>query len=140
MEHPMRVNEEDALYRMGGLMQFGNDIFDVHKDAPQGIRTLVTVSSRVSEVRERFCKMESHAFKSMYDTGYEQTQIRRFLRMVSLSLGARCQVCLDQYETLEKKNGGIFEPALHSRNELVCDLDKARNKWRSVQYFWRQKY
>src|SRR5687767_3778152 len=32
MSHPFLDNEEEALYQIGGLMQFGNDVYDIYKD------------------------------------------------------------------------------------------------------------
>ena len=137
-ESGLAKNEEISFYKIGGLMQFGNDIFDVHKDSLQNISTLMTTAGKVEQVRREFSEMRAEAFGSFYATNYGWTAIRRLLDMVELSLCARCFVCLDQLETLEKRNGGVFDPKKHSRNELVCDLDNSKNKWRSIRYFWKQ--
>ncbi len=137
-EKEMIENEELAFYKMGGLMQFGNDIFDVYKDSVQDIHTLMTTTKEVDQVRREFRAMQSEAFGTFFSTGYGWTNIRRFLDMVELSLCARCYVCLDQWETLQVRNGGSFDPKKHSRAELICDLDNSGNKWRSIRYFWKQ--
>lgn len=133
-EHKLGKQEEEALYKMGGLMQFGNDIFDVYKDSLQDIETLMTTTKKVGNVRLMFREMQKESFHSFYQTTYRPRDIRRFLRLVSLSLCARCYVCFDQLEQVEKKNGGVFTPKFYSRQDLVCDLDKPGNKWSSVRY------
>ena len=138
-EREMIGKEENAFYRMGGLMQFGNDIFDVYKDSLQDIHTLMTTTRKVDLVRREFREMQAEAFGSFFATAYGWTATRRFLDMVELSLCARCYVCLDQLEKLEALNAGIFDPKKHSRAELICDLDNLKNKWRSIRYFWKGK-
>lgn len=137
-EHRLEKDEEDALYKMGGLMQFGNDIFDVWKDSLQNIETLMTTTKKVNDVRNIFREMQRESFNAFYQTKYRPADIRKFLRLVSMSLCARCYVCLDQLEHLEDKTGGIFSPKEYTRQELVCDLDRAGNKWRSIRYHFNQ--
>ena len=140
MENPFIAKEEEAFYLVGGMTQFGNDIFDVYKDTLNNIRTLMSTTTRVNDVRNDFRQLQAEVHAAFYETGYEKKNIREFLRMVSLSLCSRCYVCLDQLEAVEKKYGGSFIPREYSRKELVCDMDTSKNKWRSLKHFWRQKY
>jgi hypothetical protein len=134
LEEIISTAEEEALYFMGGLMQFGNDIFDVYKDSRDEISTHMTTTAHVADTRTLFRQWRDEAFGKFEGLGYKQSNLRLFLRMVSLSLCARCEVCFEQLEGVEKKNGGVFEPAKHERRELVCDLDNWGNKWKSVKY------
>jgi hypothetical protein len=140
MENPFIAKEEEAFYLVGGMTQFGNDIFDVYKDTLHDIRTLMSTTTRVNDVRNDFRQLQAKVQAAFYETGYAKKNIREFLRMVSLSLCSRCYVCLDQLEAVEKKYGGSFTPREYSRKELVCDMDTSKNKWRSLKHFWRQKY
>jgi hypothetical protein len=132
--NPLTPDEEDALYQVGGLMQFGNDIFDVYKDSLNNIETLVTTTPDINDVRLMFREMARTSFNAFYRTDYPRKNIRKFLRMVSMSLCGRCYTCLDQLEKKQKLTGGVFSPKQYSRKDLVCDLDKAGNKWNSVLY------
>lgn len=127
--------EEDTLYQMGGLMQFGNDIFDIYKDCLSHIDTLMTTAKKVNDIRIQFREMMESSFASVYQTQYAHKNIRKFHRLFSMSLCARCFVCLDQLEKKEKQSGNIFTPYQYNRQELVCDMDKGKNKWRSITYF-----
>ena len=136
--HEISKAEEEALYRVGGLTQFGNDIFDVYKDSRKNMQNLVTTSTHISDVRKIFSEMQQTTFQSFYKTNYKKSNIRNFLRLFSLGLCSRCYVCLDQLEEKEKMSGGIFSPLEYSRADLICDLDKASNKWKSVRYHLKQ--
>lgn len=139
LDQPLNASEEKALYNMGGLMQFGNDIFDVYKDSLHEIETLITATTKVDVVRKEFEKMMVSSFAPFYELGYPRRNVKKFLRMVSLSLCARCFVCLDQLEKKENETGNVFLPKQYTRDELVCDMDKGINKWRSIKYYFRLK-
>jgi hypothetical protein len=51
---------------------------------------------------------------------------------------ARCFVCLDQYENLEKISG-TFQPHTYSRQQLICDMEKPKNLLSSFSYFTKYK-
>lgn len=133
LEEDIGLAEEDALYHLGGLMQLGNDIFDVYKDSPDEVSTHMTRAQHVQDTRKLFHEWRELAFQKFMRLGYRRANLRLFFRMISLSLCARCEVCLDQLAALEK-NGQAFQPALYNREQLVCDLDKWENKWKSVKY------
>lgn len=132
--HPLRQGEENALYLAGGLMQLGNDIFDVYKDHAQGIRTLVTSCRNIIEVRDEFNMQLKNTFAAMRRMDYPARNIKNHMHKFLLGM-SRCWVCLDQLEKLEEKSGGRFSPGEYSRSELVCDMEKAGNILRSLRYY-----
>lgn len=139
MSHPFRKGEEEALYKIGGLMQFGNDVFDVYNDRNENIHTLLTTTKKIDEIRSIFLSVLQKSFDSTCQADFPRKNIKKFLRLISMSLCSRCFVCFDQLEKKETTTNNVFSPALYSRNDLVCDLDKAGNKWKSVKYFIGQK-
>lgn len=132
MSHPFRPGEEEALYKIGGLMQFGNDVYGVYDDRNENISTLLTTTKKIEEVRMIFRSVMDDSFRSAYQAGYPDKNVKKFLRLISMSLCSRCFVCFDQLEKKEVATGHVFLPSQYSRNDLVCDMDKAGNKWRSV--------
>ncbi|MEO6611164.1 MAG: hypothetical protein ABIT05_03495 [Chitinophagaceae bacterium] len=138
MSHPFRPGEEEALYRIGGLMQFGNDVYGVYDDRNENIHTLLTTAKHIKDVRETFTTVMEESFRAAYLAGYPPGNVKKFLRLISMSLCSRCFVCFDQLEKKEVGTNNIFSPAEYSRNDLVCDMDKVRNKWRSVA--WHLKH
>ena len=119
---------------MGGLMQFGNDIFDIYKDCQHKIDTLITTASKVKDVRVAFKEMMKSSFATVYSTRHTPKNIRKFLRLFSMSLCARCFVFLDQLEKKEKQTGQ-FTPYGYARKDLVCDMEKIKNKWRTIRSY-----
>ncbi len=138
-ENPYKKGEEKMLYCLGGLMQLSNDIFDVYKDQQQGIQTLVTTAKKIKDLRFLYSSLLEIAFEAAYQTKYPRRKIKRFLNIISLGIFSRCYVCMDQLEKLEARSANIFEPGKYQRKDLVCDMDTAANKWRSLKYHIRNR-
>jgi hypothetical protein len=133
--NPMDTAEENMLYKLGGLMQLGNDIFDVYKDAVAGIHTLMTTANRVNDIRNLFIQLLNDGAAEAYTTNYKKADIRLFLNILSIGVFSRCFVCLDHLEKNEAGINGVFSPARYSRKQLICDMDTASNKLQSLIYF-----
>ena len=132
--NPMEKAEEEMLYKLGGLMQLSNDIFDVYEDCRDGIHTLITTAKKINDVRTVFTAVMREGYRSAYQTSYSPVNIKRFLNMISAGIFSRSLVCLDHLEKNEATSNNIFQPHLYERKALICDMDTAINKWRSVKY------
>ena len=133
-EHDLREGEEEALYHAGALMQLGNDIFDVYEDERQQIKTLLTSTKEIEQVRQLFNGQLDKTVSLFRDTAFKPKNIERYLRKFVLGI-SRCFVCLDQLEKLQEMTGGQFSPSKYSRNELICDMEKPGNIVRSLRWF-----
>lgn len=133
-ENKLTQGEKEALYNVGALMQLGNDIFDVWKDAPQKIKTLVTTCKDIDEVRTVFNEQLSVCISLVLKSGFAPKNIRKYLFKLLLGI-SRCYVCLDQLEQLQKKTNGIFKPAAYTRSEMLCDMEKPKNMLSSLRYY-----
>jgi hypothetical protein len=120
-------------------MQFGNDVFDVYKDRNGNIHTLLTTTRKMEEVRQLFKTAMEQGYGAIARLGYKEKDKKSYFRMFSLCLCSRCFVCLDQLESQEAKTGNQFIPAEYTRQDLVCDMEKKSNLWRSLKYHIRQK-
>lgn len=136
-KQPVTDKEERMLYALGGLMQLSNDIFDVYPDLQDGVDTIVTTSKKIGELRILFLSLLQMGRALALRSGYPKERVKRFLDILSIGIFSRCLVCLDQLERNEKRSGGIFRPESYKRKDLVCDMDTALNKWRSVKYHLR---
>ena len=136
----MLKKENEAIYNLGALAQLGNDIFDVYKDHKQNIRTLVTTSKNINEVREVFIKQISLTFEMFKKLDYKKKNINFFLRKMYLGIFCRCMVCLDQLEVLQTKTDNAFTPDEYSRKDMICDMEKPVNIFRAIYYFIKMRY
>ncbi|MEN8225120.1 MAG: hypothetical protein ABFS05_07135 [Bacteroidota bacterium] len=137
--HKLHKGEEEALFNAGGLMQLGNDIFDVWEDEQQQIKTLLTSCKNINEVRQIFLGQLQKTAKLFQQSGFPHKNINTFLHKFVLGI-SRCLVCLDQLESLEHKTGGKFMPSAYTREELICDMEKPGNMLSSVRYYLAYKF
>lgn len=126
--------EEKMLFHLGGLMQLGNDIFDVWEDFREGTQTMATYCTNIPELRETFKKDLDHTRKLAFRTPQPQNQISRFLRITTLAI-ARVFVCLDQFEALEQASGNNFKIEDYRREQLICDMQKPANQLKAINYY-----
>ena len=122
------------LYNLGGLMQLSNDIFDVYKDHQSGVSTLATTTTKIRELRFHYSALLQTGKEAAFKSGYPKKKVRKFMGIISIGIFSRCYVCLDQLEKNEKKSGNVFDPKLYQRKDLICDMDTAANKWKSLKY------
>lgn len=132
--NPMDKAEEDMLYQLGGLMQLCNDIFDVYDDCQDGIFTLIATAKKISDIRVLFLQLLKEGTAAACKSNYPAANIKRFLDIISIGIFSRSLVCLEQLESKEKLSDGIFMPRSYQRKDLVCDMDTAGNKWKSLMY------
>ena len=124
--------EHQLIYNLGGMMQLGNDIFDVYKDRESGISTLVTNARHMADIRQLLQTRLETYFEDAYRLGYPKQNTRAFLNIISIGVYSRCYVCLHQLEKNEKLSGGVFDVHAYSRKQLICDMDTNMNMLRSA--------
>lgn len=134
---PAATAELMLLNRLGGMMQLANDIFDVYKDRENGIHTLVTDSTHISEIRRFYQSNLQMIYKNISAGTFPRKGIRKFLSMLSLGIFSRVFVCLDQLERNEASSGNRFMVERYSRKQLICDMDLKINLLRSAKYHTR---
>lgn len=139
MSHSFVKGEEDALNEMGGLMQFGNDIFDIYKDRNSNIQTIPTTAKKNDAVRQLFSDQMNKSFDLTKQLSYKTKNKRKYLSLVAMSLCSRCFVCLDQLKKNESSTDSVFIPGKYTREQLVCDMDKRKNIVKAIRYFLRQR-
>jgi len=133
--HPKPSEQEtELLYKLGGIMQLSNDIFDVYKDRENGTRTLVTEAVHIDDVMNLLTNQLTDCFKQSAKTGFPQKNSRQFLSTLSLGIFSRALVCLEQLKGLEASSDNRFQVHQYSRKQLICDMDTLRNILRSAAY------
>lgn len=132
--HEMKEGEEKALYQTGAVMQLGNDIFDIYKDERDSIKTLVSYCDVIEEPRSIFIDKLKESIRLIKATAYQPDGIQNYLRKYILGI-SRCFVALDQLERLQSNSEGKFMPALYSRKDMICDMEKPQNIIRSARYY-----
>ncbi|MFC2106941.1 hypothetical protein ACFLRY_01270 [Bacteroidota bacterium] len=131
---PFADGEKEAIYEIGGLMQFGNDIFDVYEDSRENIDTLITVNQDINIVKEAFQNQYNKAIEMAEKMNYPEKNKNLFIRKLIMGI-SRCYVCLDQLYHLQKKNEMKFDAMKFCRDDLICDMEKPSNVLSFLKYY-----
>ncbi len=125
--------ELDFIYQSAIVGQLTNDSFDMYFDTQNGIYTYFNKASDIEQVREFFigeCKV-LHAMVRNCSTKeqYKKNTIRRMCILHAFTLTA-----LDQFQNTEDKYGPVFEWKNLPRKDMVIDMAKNKNRFKTVRY------
>ena len=131
---PLIKAEEDMLFTLGGLGQLENDIFDVYKDHLEGINTLMTTTSDVRSVRDRYLSEYRSVMTLLKATDFSAGNKKQFGHLVKL-IAARGLVCLDHLAEAQRQSHGEFLIKEYAREQLICDMEERSNQRKLLRYF-----
>ena len=136
LENTLAKEEKEMIYQLGGLMQMGNDIFDVWEDVQQNIQTLATKTTSIILLRNSFSTELQKTISLLSRCNYPKKQLQDFTRIILFGL-SRVYVCLDQYKQLQESETSTFQPEKYSRKQLICDMELVKNKKAAIKYYLR---
>ena len=131
--------EKQLMFKLGGLFQLENDIFDVYKDYIDGIKTLVTTEKNVINLRDIYLNLVEEVFNLVHQTNYLTTNKATFKRIIYLVF-CRGLVCLDMLEKNQEATENVFDLGKYNRNELICDMEKPMNNFKLIHYFSKYNF
>lgn len=129
----LEAGEHEALYQLGVVMQFENDIFDIYKDNKSNITTIPTKCDNIKKLKLRYESEIGKFIELSYNMNYKRKQILKFLDIVMPVIN-RGFVCIDQYQKLQKMNNGAFNIASFTRKQIICDMEKPKNILKMIYY------
>lgn len=139
LENPLPKEEQDLVFELGASMQLGNDIFDVHKDLQQEIRTVPNTILQIKNLKPIFYKWMRLSVDQYAKVFFDNESSKKAFLVYYLLGMSRCVVCMEQYEKLEVLTQGRFKPQEYSRKQLICDMEKWSNIWRSIRVFQKMR-
>ncbi len=139
LQHPYASGEEEAVYILGKLIQLTDDVFDVRRDYLDGVDTLLTKSKDILLIQQEYIQLINESFQAFYFLGYKSSNYIVFCMQIMFVV-SRGLVALDQLVEAQKRLGGIFDIEKMTREELVCDMEKPGNIWKSFLYTVRWEY
>lgn len=125
--------ELDFIYQSAIVGQLTNDSFDMYFDTQNGIYTYFNKAKHIDQVRDFFlgeCRI-LHSMVRQCDTSEKNKKntIRRMCILHAFTLTA-----LDQFKLTEEKYGPTFEWKNIPRKDMVIDMAKNSNRFKTVRY------
>ena len=127
---------QDALFKIGALMQFSNDCFDIYKDIHDGIFTLASRSDDYITIKILFLEKVKEANKLVMALPFSTKRKDEFL-VIMHAIISQGLVAIDQMIRLQKKLGKPIDCLQQPRKELVTDMQKLPNVVRWIYYAYK---
>lgn len=130
------LHEESCWYKLGNIIQYVNDLFDIHRDLQSGLQT---IPNRMSD---------AHSFKNYYDglvwnlkqeiqsINIPQKQKLHF----TISLMGICAlgyIAIDQLISLQGNKKKLPDLTSFARKDLIIDMEKKSNLWKWIKTVYR---
>ena len=125
--------ESEGFFGLGVIIQLTNDIYDIFKDRNSDTQTLVTDCKDIRILRNEYNDAVEKTFAIFQQLPYPKKNIHDFLLQMMVIV-SRGWVALDHLENAQKTTQNIFLPKEYSRKQLITDMAKFRNIWRSFVY------
>lgn len=127
--HPFGNPSEEmkqALYEVGGLQQFCNDLFDMYKDCKTNNYTLANTCKDFTELKKFFFAKNKVMFQKVMALPYPKKDKAYFLLRM-LSIISSGLVAIDYMIKLENKRGKNIDWFKVERKDLIIDMAKPWN-------------
>lgn len=126
----------EALFYTGSLMQFANDLFDLHKDLPHGIQTLPARCKDFYALKTTYYERCLTCNQKIKSLNFDKKEKEKFLIKMHFII-SRGLVALDHFIAIEKKKGKPLSMHALSRKELITDMQKPVNILRWLRYLYQ---
>ncbi|MBC7777828.1 MAG: hypothetical protein H7246_20505 [Phycisphaerae bacterium] len=136
LNHNLSMEEENAFFQLGYLIQCSDDIFDLWQDHQAGIVTLATFLAERAEIGQLLRIFEQQVVithRAFRQTAYSPAQVETALHSIHF-LVSITRVCLRHYVDLEHQYGAL---PLHDRTVIVVDMEIWANRFQAFRYLLR---
>ncbi|WP_109698223.1 isoprenoid biosynthesis enzyme family protein [Chitinophaga deserti] len=137
LNHDASEAERTCWYRIGGIIQLTNDLFDTWKDLQAGMQTLPTRMRDARAFGEFFSGLTSDMMAAVAALPVPEARKRPFLlRMMAIcSFG---DMAIRQLRNLQGDAPLLPELGTLPRKALIIDMEKPANIWHCMRFTWQQ--
>lgn len=128
--------EIDCWYRIGGIIQMTNDLFDIYKDLQEGSQTLPVRMKDAHAFKQLFLEMIAGVKKQISLMDISQRQ-RESFTVSMMGICAFGLIALQQLQTLQGSNKELPNFTLLPRKALIVDMEKPVNLWRWIRLVYQ---
>lgn len=128
--NPLLPGEEEAIHRLGYILQMSNDTFDIHKDYHEGLQTLTLHHSDFNLLEDMYREQVSLFRKEFLSLDYKESDLRKAFTTIMVII-AQGFVAIRNYKTIQGEAGPL-EIAEYDRKSLITDMETIPNIYRNV--------
>ena len=129
------VEEEHCWYQLGILIQFSNDLFDIHKDLQDGIQTLAIRCTDAYAIEKMYVEQVKELQQNIAKLPFRK-DIKTNFSIVMASAYALGLTAIENLKLIQGNNNQLPDLKTLSRKHLIIDMEKpvAIFKWLQQVY------
>jgi hypothetical protein len=136
LDHKASIYEQNCWYKLGNIIQFVNDLFDIYRDLQTGLQT---IPNRIKDAREfkiYYLDLINNLKKEIAAIDIP-TKDKLHFTISTMGICALGLIAIEQLITLQGTAKELPNLKLLTRQDLVIDMEKKSNLWKWVKIVYK---
>ena len=129
LDTPATIHEQNCWYKLGNIIQFVNDLFDIYRDLQSGLQTIPNRIKNIKEFKKYYLNLIESLQKEIAAIDVAEKQKLHF----KISMMGVCALGIIAIEQLEKIQGNqqqMPDFKTLNRKDLIVDMELKSNLWK----------
>lgn len=128
--------EEEVWYKLGNVIQYVNDLFDIHRDLQNGLQTIPNRLTNINSFKDYYLQLVDAVKKSIDDIELNKSR-KIVLKISAMGICALGIIAVEQLEKIQGTNKALPNLKSLPRKALIVDMEKVSNLWKWVTITYR---
>ena len=123
---PVSIEMDKSWYHIGSMLQFIDDMYDIHSDLQEGIHTYANTSTKYSTLEDTFNDLVLQLKINIKSLPFDEVLKERLFIQMSF-IPAFGLLALDNFKKLRDQEGNFKNFKDYPRKSLIIDMEKMDN-------------
>lgn len=128
-------HEQEVWYKLGNVIQFVNDLFDIYRDLQNGLQTIPNRLTSIHQFKNYYLQLVNQVTNAIEKIEVKKSR-KIVLKISAMGICALGIIAIEQLEKLQGKKDSLPNFKTLQRKDLIVDMEKMKNlfKWIKVVY------
>ena len=136
LEHKASIYEQNCWYKLGNIIQFVNDLFDIYRDLQTGLQTIPNRIKDAKTFKIYYLNLVGNLKKEIAAIDIPQKNKLHFT-ISTMGICALGLIAIEQLIALQGTAKELPNLKLLTRQDLVIDMEKKSNLWKWVKIVYQ---
>jgi hypothetical protein len=123
---PVSVEMDKSWYHIGSMLQFIDDMYDIHSDLQEGIHTYANTSTKYSTLEDTFNELVTQLKTNIKSLPFDEVLKKRLFIQLSF-IPAFGLLALANFKKIRDEEGNFKNFKDYPRKSLIIDMEKMDN-------------
>jgi uncharacterized membrane protein len=130
------LHEENVWYKLGNVIQYVNDLFDIYRDLQNGLQTIPNRLTDVQPFKQYYLSLVDDVKTSINKIKVKESR-KLVLKISCMGICALGIIAIEQLEKLQGSNKELPNLKTLPRKDLIVDMELKRNLWKWVKTVYK---